>query len=97
VTEIAISRCLCEVHARLSRIEEELAEMGQMTAVERDAVCTTLVIRLAEWRDIVAALLAPLSEVFGDSIRKQHEDVVAAIDELSKRGRNTLSRSSARS
>jgi hypothetical protein len=69
------------VHTQLSMIEEELARLKAMTATERAAV-HNLTDRFAEWREAVVALTAAVRETHADSIRQQHADVLAAIDEL---------------
>jgi hypothetical protein len=71
------------VQEQLSIIEEELFELKELPAAER-AASPGAGARLEAWRETVTALAEPVTQIGVGSIRRQHEEVSASIDELAK-------------
>lgn len=71
------------IQEHLSMIEEELFQLKEMSATERAALPETSA-RLAAWRDEVVGLTEHVKDTHLDSIRRQHEEVLASIEELAE-------------
>ncbi len=71
------------IEEQLSVIEEELFDLTEMPAAERNALPETRA-RIAEWRSIVAALTDAVKATGVDGIREQHAEVTATLEKLSR-------------